>query len=69
MKVLYDHQIFEHQRIGGVSRYFAGIISHLPADVEADVSVQYAFNEYLKGLNVLLNGKISLYLIIHFFRI
>ncbi|QIK55986.1 glycosyltransferase family 4 protein [Dysgonomonas sp. HDW5B] len=52
MKVLYDHQIFEHQRIGGVSRYFAEIISHLPADVEADVSVQYAFNEYLKGLNV-----------------
>ena len=52
MKVLYDHQIFEHQRIGGVSRYFAEIIRHLPADVEADVSVQYAFNEYLKGLNI-----------------
>lgn len=52
MKVLYDHQIFEHQRIGGVSRYFAEIIRHLPADVEAEVSVQYAFNEYLKGLDV-----------------
>ncbi|PXV64132.1 glycosyltransferase involved in cell wall biosynthesis [Dysgonomonas alginatilytica] len=52
MKVLYDHQIFEHQRIGGVSRYFAEIIRHLPAGVEADVSVQYAFNEYLKGLNI-----------------
>lgn len=52
MKVLYDHQIFEHQRIGGVSRYFAEIISHLPSDVKADVSVQYAFNEYLKGLNI-----------------
>lgn len=52
MKVLYDHQIFEHQRIGGVSRYFAEIIDHLPSDVETDVSVQYAFNEYLNRLKV-----------------
>jgi len=52
MKILYDHQIFEHQRIGGVSRYFSEIIRHLPADVEADVSVQYSFNEYLKNLDV-----------------
>lgn len=52
MKILYDHQIFEHQRIGGISRYFAEIIRHLPDDVEADVSVQYSFNEYLKSLNV-----------------
>lgn len=52
MKVLYDHQIFEHQRIGGVSRYFAEIIRHLPFDVSADVSVQYAFNEYLRGMDI-----------------
>lgn len=52
MKVLYDHQIFEHQRIGGVSRYFAEIIKHLPSGVEAEVSIQYSFNEYLKSLNI-----------------
>ncbi|MBF0575872.1 glycosyltransferase family 4 protein [Dysgonomonas sp. GY617] len=52
MKVLYDHQIFEHQRIGGVARYFAEIIRHLPADVEADVSIQYTFNEYLRDMNI-----------------
>lgn len=52
MKVLYDHQIFEHQRIGGVSRYFAEIIRHLPTDVEADVSIQYTFNEYLRDMNI-----------------
>lgn len=52
MKVLYDHQIFEHQRIGGVSRYFTEIIRHLPKDVEADVSIQYSFNEYLKELSI-----------------
>jgi glycosyltransferase involved in cell wall biosynthesis len=51
MKVLYDHQIFEHQRIGGVSRYFTEIIKHLPSDVEFDVSVQYSFNEYLKEVS------------------
>jgi len=52
MRVLYDHQIFEHQRIGGVSRYFSEIIRHLPEDVTADVSIQYSFNEYLKSLSV-----------------
>jgi len=52
MKILYDHQIFEHQRIGGVSRYFSEIIKHLPSDVEADVSIQYSFNEYLKDIYV-----------------
>lgn len=52
MKILYDHQIFEHQRIGGVSRYFAEIIDHLPDGIEADVSVKFSFNEYLKNLNI-----------------
>lgn len=52
MKVLYDHQIFEHQRIGGVSRYFVEIIKHLPTNIDVEVSVQYTFNEYLKGLNI-----------------
>lgn len=52
MKVLYDHQIFEHQRIGGVSRYFGEIIRHLPADVQANVSIQYTFNEYLRDMNI-----------------
>lgn len=52
MKVLFDHQIFEHQRFGGVSRYFTEIIKHLPKDVETDVSVMYSFNEYLKDTDV-----------------
>lgn len=52
MKVLYDHQIFEHQRIGGVSRYFSEIIKHLPKDIHAKVSIEYTFNEYLKNLDL-----------------
>lgn len=52
MKILYDHQIFEHQRIGGVSRYFTEIIRNLPDTVHPEVSVQYSFNEYLKNLDI-----------------
>ncbi|NDW09804.1 glycosyltransferase family 1 protein [Dysgonomonas sp. 520] len=52
MKILYDHQIFQYQRVGGVSRYFTEIIKHLPTDVEADVSVEYSFNEYLKNSDI-----------------
>lgn len=52
MKVLYDHQIYQHQRFGGVSRYFTEIIEHLPENVDFDVSVLYSFNEYLKATSV-----------------
>lgn len=67
MKILYDHQIFEHQRVGGVSRYFAEIIRHLPDDVEADVSVLYSFNEYLKNLDIPFVWKDQLINYIYFF--
>ena len=52
MKILYDHQIFQHQRFGGISRYFTEIIMHLPANVKYEVSVLYAFNEYLKNTGI-----------------
>jgi len=52
VKVLYDHQIFDHQRIGGVSRYFTEIIRHLPSEIDCEVSIQYSFNEYLKSLDI-----------------
>ena len=57
MKVLYDHQIFENQRIGGVSRYFSEIIKHLPKNIEAEVSIRYSFNEYLKNLPISFEWK------------
>lgn len=52
MKILYDHQIFQHQRIGGVSRYFVEIIKHLPENVIAEVAIEYSFNEYLKDTDI-----------------
>ncbi|GHU81671.1 hypothetical protein FACS189415_0470 [Bacteroidia bacterium] len=48
MKILYDHQAFEFQKFGGVSRYFAEIISHLPAEVRPAIAVKYSDNVYLK---------------------
>jgi glycosyltransferase involved in cell wall biosynthesis len=44
MKVLYDHQIFELQNIGGISRYFAELIKHNPS---AQFSLKYSDNIYL----------------------
>lgn len=52
MKILYDHQIFQHQRFGGISRYFTEIIMHLPDTVDRELSVLYAFNEYLKNTGI-----------------
>jgi glycosyltransferase involved in cell wall biosynthesis len=44
MKVLYDYQIFESQKIGGISRYFAELIRHNPM---AELSLKYSDNIYL----------------------
>ena len=48
MKILYDYQIFEQQIIGGVSRYFCEIISHLPDNIHKTISVKYSDNVYIK---------------------
>jgi glycosyltransferase involved in cell wall biosynthesis len=45
MKVLYDHQIFESQNFGGISRYFAELIKFNP---EAELSLKYSDNIYLQ---------------------
>jgi glycosyltransferase involved in cell wall biosynthesis len=45
MRILYDHQIFESQTIGGISRYIAELIKHNP---EAVCSIRYSDNLYLQ---------------------
>jgi glycosyltransferase involved in cell wall biosynthesis len=45
MKVLYDHQIFEDQSIGGISRYFTELIKF---NHESILSLKYSDNLYLK---------------------
>ncbi len=51
MKVLFDYQIFYLQKIGGISRYYAEMISRLPAyGVEIDIGVAFSNNKYLKEI-------------------
>jgi glycosyltransferase involved in cell wall biosynthesis len=45
MKILYDHQIFESQKFGGISRYFTELIKSNP---EAELSLKYTENIYLQ---------------------
>ncbi len=45
MKILYDHQIFEAQKFGGISRYFYELMS---SKKEASIlSLNYSNNEYI----------------------
>ena len=43
--VLYDNQIFDLQRFGGISRYFCEILRRL--SIEKDIAVRYSINYYL----------------------
>jgi glycosyltransferase involved in cell wall biosynthesis len=58
MRVLYDHQVFDMQRVGGISRYFAELVRNLPEGVEPSISLTYTVNQYLKDIPSFA-GKIS----------
>lgn len=44
--ILYDHQIFQTQIFGGISRYFCEIMERI--DMDFDISIHYNKNYYLK---------------------
>ena len=47
-KILYDNQMFTSQRFGGVTRYFADLMSNLPADeFVSEIPMRYCENHYL----------------------
>jgi glycosyltransferase involved in cell wall biosynthesis len=50
MRVLYDHQVFDMQRVGGISRYFTELVKNLPESVEPCIPVKYTVNQYLKDI-------------------
>jgi len=70
MNVLYDHQIFSHQKTGGISRYFCEIISELDKDDDFSAILPLMFhnNIYLNEMghngffvgNVNMRGKTKL---------
>lgn len=62
MKILYDSQIFDMQRTGGVSRYFVEILSRLKDfDIKYELPLTYSKNVYLneKALSDLDNSKLN----------
>ncbi len=51
MKVLYDHQIWSHQRFGGASHIFSEITRHSEGipDYSYDIALRHANNDYIKS--------------------
>lgn len=52
MRILYDHQIFERQEIGGISRCFVELYRNLPKGIESKISLKESDNVYIKALNI-----------------
>ncbi|TGE29289.1 glycosyltransferase family 4 protein [Hymenobacter metallicola] len=48
MKILYDHQAFTVQDVGGVSRYYRALLDHASPDVHSHVPVVVSNNVYLQ---------------------
>ena len=57
MRVLYDYQIFQDQKYGGISRYFCEIISRFPKEITPIISSIYSENHYLQSLYPLIATK------------
>ena len=51
IKVFYDHQMFSHQRIGGVSKYFAELLRHMPCEMWT-TSTWLSNNQYVKDFKL-----------------
>lgn len=49
MKILFDHQIFQMQKFGGISRYFVELMSRLPDDVVFNNKIAFTENVYLRN--------------------
>lgn len=56
MKVLYDHQAFDMQTHGGVSRCFAELYRHLPNTVTAEFGIYETDNVYMQNMGFHPNG-------------
>lgn len=54
MRVLFDHQVFELQRWGGISRYFVELLRGLDGRIEVDLALARTRSEYLSTLNEVL---------------
>jgi glycosyltransferase involved in cell wall biosynthesis len=57
MRILYDHQCFTNDKIGGISKYFYKLMDHYSNDhdLEIDVAGKYSNNLYALQLNGKMN--------------
>lgn len=51
MKVIFDHQLFSWQRLGGASKYFCMLLKNLPPE-EWITTCKWSNNEYVEHLNL-----------------
>lgn len=47
MKVLFDHIVFQNQKVGGVSRALTEMLIHLPQNINVDIAIKESDNLYL----------------------
>lgn len=59
MRVLFDHQIFELQRWGGISRCFVELVRGLQATAVVELALRRSRSEYVPELNRLLGNSVS----------
>ena len=52
MRILYDHQMFAKQEIGGISRCFAELYKNMPSNVDAQISLVESDNVYIREMNL-----------------
>ena len=55
MKVLFDYQAFQMQRVGGVSNCFAELIAHLPQSIDWKIGLLESNNVHLREVGVMPN--------------
>lgn len=51
MKVLFDHQLFSFQRIGGASKYFCELLANMPREMWETTTI-WSNNRYVEDLNL-----------------
>ena len=57
MKVLYDYQAFQMQKVGGVSNCFVELIAHLPNSVDWTIGLKESNNVHLREKGLLPDVK------------
>jgi glycosyltransferase involved in cell wall biosynthesis len=50
MRILYDHQVFQNQNSGGISKYFVQLMQHLSPEIAYEIGLKYTNNIHLREL-------------------